>query len=84
VAFRDGFIDMGARPVNAVPMDADDIFSKRPEDPLAQLARQDLDRFSVDELRERIALLEAEVSRVRNKIEAAVNHRSTAESLFRR
>lgn len=75
---------MAARPVNAVPMDADDIFSKRPDDPLARLARQDLDPFSVDELHARIAMLEAEIARARGKIDAAVGHRSTADALFKR
>ena len=62
----------------------DDLFSSRPEDPLAQLARQDLDPLSQDELDERIAALEAEIARVRSHQEAASRHRSAADALFKR
>jgi uncharacterized small protein (DUF1192 family) len=65
-------------------MDLDELFPNKPEDPLTQLARQDLDPFSVDELHERIAGLEAEIARVRAKIDAAVNHRASAEALFKK
>ena len=64
-------------------MDLDDI-PRRSDDPLAQIARQDLDPFSVDELHARIDVLEAEILRVRKKIEGAVNHRATADALFKR
>jgi len=65
-------------------MDLDELFPNKPEDPLALLARQDLDPLSVDELHERIAGLEAEIARVRAKIDAAVNHRASAEQLFKK
>lgn len=65
-------------------MDLDELFQRRPGDPLATLAGQDLDPWSVDELQARIAALEAEIGRTRRKIEAAVNHRATADALFRR
>jgi uncharacterized small protein (DUF1192 family) len=65
-------------------MDLDDILPKNPGDPLAMLTRQDLDPLSVDELKARIALLEAEIARAQAKIEHAVNHRANAESLFKR
>lgn len=65
-------------------MDLDELFPGKPEDPLAQLARQDLDPLSVDELHERIAALEAEIVRTRAKIDASVNHRASAEALFRK
>lgn len=65
-------------------MDADDLTPRRPDDPVAQLARQDLDPLSVDELKARIAALEAEIARVSAKIEGAVNHRASAEALFKR
>ena len=65
-------------------MDLEELFPNKPEDPLALLARQDLDPLSVDELHERIAGLEAEIARVRAKIDAAVNHRASAEQLFRK
>jgi uncharacterized small protein (DUF1192 family) len=65
-------------------MDLDELFPNKPEDPLTLLARQDLDPLSVDELHERISGLEAEIERVRSKIDAAVNHRASAEQLFRK
>jgi len=65
-------------------MDIDDIQPRPSNDPLGQLAKQDLDPLSVDELHERIALLEAEIARARQKIDRAVNHRASAESLFKR
>jgi uncharacterized small protein (DUF1192 family) len=64
-------------------MDADELFARRPDDPLAQLTRQDLDPLSVGELNERISILEGEILRVRNKIEGAVNHRASADALFK-
>lgn len=65
-------------------MDMDELFAKKPGDPLVLLSRQDLDPLSVDELQERIALLEAEIARVRQKLEGAVNHRASADALFKR
>jgi uncharacterized small protein (DUF1192 family) len=65
-------------------MDLDELFPSKPDDPLALLAKQDLDPLSVDELRERIAALEEEIERVKAKIDAAVNHRASAEELFRK
>lgn len=65
-------------------MDIDDFLSKRPESPLALLMREDLDRLSVDELAERIELLEAEAARTRAKRESANAFRSAADSLFRK
>jgi uncharacterized small protein (DUF1192 family) len=64
-------------------MEADDL-PRRTDDPAAQLARQDLDPFSVEELAERIRLLEAEIARCRQKMERAVSHRASADSLFKR
>ncbi|WP_188055911.1 MULTISPECIES: DUF1192 domain-containing protein [unclassified Sphingosinithalassobacter] len=65
-------------------MDADENLPRRHDDPAAQLARQDLDPFSVEELEARIAALEAEISRCREKIKRAVNHRASADALFKR
>jgi uncharacterized small protein (DUF1192 family) len=62
----------------------DDFFSSRPEDPLVQLARQDLDPLSQDELAERITLLEAEIARVRAHMDRVSRHRSAADALFKR
>lgn len=65
-------------------MDPDDTLPVRSLDPLSQLLRQDLDPLSVAELEARIEALEAEISRCRGKVERAVNHRATADGLFRR
>ena len=65
-------------------MDLDELFPNKPEDPLTLLTRQDLDPLSVDELHSRIETLEGEIARVRAKIDAAVNHRASAEELFKK
>lgn len=65
-------------------MDMDELFARRPDDPLTQLVKQDLDPLSVNELRERVEILEAEIARVNLKIEGAVNFRANADSLFKR
>lgn len=65
-------------------MDADENLPRRKDDLAAQLGKQDLDPLSVDELNERIALLEAEIVRCRAKIQYAVNHRASADALFKR
>lgn len=67
------------------PMDFDDASPRaRPGDLIAQLIREDLDRLSVDELDERITLLAAEIERTRAKKSSAVNHKASAEALFRK
>ena len=65
-------------------MDLDELFPAKPDDPLTQLTRQDLDPLSVDELHARIAMLESEIARVRAKIEASVNFRASAEAIFKK
>jgi Uncharacterized small protein containing a coiled-coil domain len=65
-------------------MDADDLFPKSVNDPLVALQRQDLDPLSVEELTGRISALESEIARTKAKINSAVNHRASAESLFKR
>ena len=65
-------------------MDLDDILPKNPGDPLVMLTKQDLDPFSNDELKARIATLEAEIARAQARIDRAVNHRTNADSLFKR
>lgn len=65
-------------------MDLDELFPGKPDDPLTQLARQDLDPLSVDELHARIAALEAEIGRVRAKIDASVSFRASAEAIFKK
>jgi uncharacterized small protein (DUF1192 family) len=65
-------------------MDPDEFLPKNSGDPLSELVRQDLDPLSVAELEARIATLEAEIARARGKMERAVNHRASADQLFRR
>lgn len=62
----------------------DDDLPKRVDDPVTILTKQDLDPMSVNELHERIALLEGEINRVRAKIDKSVNHKASAEALFRK
>ena len=64
-------------------MDPDDLFPGKPKDPLAELARQDLDPLSVDELDARVVALEAEIARTRARRAFAADHRASAENLFR-
>lgn len=65
-------------------MDADEILPRRPGDPLTELTRQDLDPLSVEELQARMSALEGEIARTKAKMEHAVNHRASAEALFKR
>ena len=51
---------------------------------LDRLRTEDLDPLSVDELHARIAMLEAEIVRVRARLARAADQRSSAEGLFRR
>jgi uncharacterized small protein (DUF1192 family) len=65
-------------------MDLDELFPDKPDDPLKLLTKQDLDPLSVEELEGRIALLEAEIVRVRAKLDASVTFRASADELFRK
>lgn len=65
-------------------MDMDNDLPRKADDPLAGLLRQDLDPLSVAELKARINALEGEIARTRSKIEDAVNHKESAEALFKR
>lgn len=65
-------------------MDLDDLFPDKPDDPLTLLTKQDLDPLSVEELRARIALLEAEILRVKGKLDASITFRASADELFKR
>jgi uncharacterized small protein (DUF1192 family) len=65
-------------------MDMDEILARKPADPLVLMTRQDLDPLSVEELHERLEILAVEVARVKQKLEGAVNHRASADSLFKR
>ena len=64
-------------------MDIDELFPGRPDDPLALLVKQDLDRLSVDELDARVVALEAEIARTKARRQFAVNHKASAEGLFK-
>jgi len=65
-------------------MDADDLFAGRPGDPLSLLVKQDLDPFSVEELRLRIESLKGEIARTEKRLAHAADHRINADSLFKR
>ena len=65
-------------------MDLDELFPDKPGDPLTLLARQDLDPLSVEELQTRITALEAEIARVKAKIETAVHFRASADAIFKK
>ena len=49
---------------------------------LSGLAREDLDPYSVDELKDRIAALEGEIRRANEAMERKKNRLSAAEALF--
>jgi len=49
----------------------------------SQLAGESLDRYSLDELDARVALLEDEIARIKAHRAEASAHRSAAEALFK-
>jgi uncharacterized small protein (DUF1192 family) len=65
-------------------MDLEDLFPSKPGDPLAELAKQDLDPISIEELHARIEALQAEIVRVESHINRAQAHRSAADELFKK
>ncbi|BDD65387.1 hypothetical protein Sj15T_04080 [Sphingobium sp. TA15] len=65
-------------------MDMDDDLPRKADDPLAQLLRQDLGPLSLSDLEARIEALEGEIARTRSRIDNAVNHKASAEALFKR
>jgi uncharacterized small protein (DUF1192 family) len=66
------------------PARVDDDDLPRPRgDAASQLAREPLDTYSQDELMERVALLEAEIARVRAHHEAVAEKRKLADQLFK-
>lgn len=62
-------------------MDEDDR-PRRAGDAASMLAKEDLAPYSQGELAERIALLEAEIARVRRHGAHAEAHRAAADALF--
>ncbi len=65
-------------------MEIDDHPPVRRGDTVDVVARQDLDSLSVEELQARVIVLEREIARTRHRLEYAVNHRASADALFRR
>jgi uncharacterized small protein (DUF1192 family) len=65
-------------------MDLEELFPSKPGDPLVELARQDLDPMSIEELQLRIEALKAEIARVEAHMNKAQTHRSAAEELFKK
>lgn len=65
-------------------MDLDENFAGKSDDPLMLLTRQDLDPLSVTELDARIAALQVEIDRTRGRKERAVDHRASADGIFKR
>ena len=50
--------------------------------PLIALTREDLDGYSVEDLQQRIAGLEAEIARSKTAIEGKSSQRSAADAMF--
>jgi uncharacterized small protein (DUF1192 family) len=65
-------------------VDLEDLFPSKPGDPLVELARQDLDPISIEELEARIDALKAEIARVEAHMHKVQTHRSAAEELFKK
>ena len=51
---------------------------------LIDVSREDLDLYAVEELEERIALLQAEIERTRAQIDRKRSGRAAADALFKR
>ncbi|MDN4631029.1 DUF1192 domain-containing protein [Sphingomonas sp. PvP056] len=64
-------------------MDIDEILPNTAGDPLAAVVAQDLDPLSVKELDDRIVMLEREIVRTKAKRDRAVDHRASADTLFK-
>ena len=61
----------------------DDDLPRPKGDAATALARESLDALSQSELAERIALLEAEIARVKAHRDRAAAHRAASEALFK-
>ena len=64
-------------------MDDDSEIAKKQGDLAEMLSKEDLDPYSVQELKVRKSLLEQEVKRTEAKILSANDHLSAAENLFK-
>ena len=51
-------------------------------EPLRALSREDLDVYSIEDLEERIAAMDAEIGRARAAIEAKRTKKNAADALF--
>jgi len=51
---------------------------------LIEVAREDLDLYAVDELKERIEALQAEVDRTKAQMDRKLSGRAAADALFKR
>lgn len=60
----------------------DDDLPRPKGDAAGQLAKEDLSPYSVDELDERVALLEAEIARVKSHRDKSAAHKAAAAALF--
>lgn len=60
----------------------DDDLPRPRGDAASKLAAEDLAPYSQDELAERVALLEAEIARVKAHSDKAARHRAAADALF--
>ncbi|MEM1132322.1 MAG: DUF1192 domain-containing protein [Pseudomonadota bacterium] len=65
-------------------MDFDENLPRRKDDPLAALAKEDLDPLSLDEIDDRISALKTEIDRCESHKTRASSHRASAEALFRK
>ena len=63
-------------------MDPEELQPRKKDDALAQLAREDLDRLSIDELAERIEALKTEIARCEAKRDCATKFKAAADALF--
>ena len=65
-------------------MSFEDLGADRPAgSPLSLLVKEDLDPYSIADLEDRIAALEAEIARSRSAIETKGSKRSAADALFK-
>lgn len=62
----------------------DDDLPRRRDDMLTALIKQSLDPLSLDELSERIEILEAEIERVKAHRAVATSHKAIADALFKK
>ena len=65
-------------------MDLEELFPSKPGDPLVELAKQDLDPMSIEELKARVEALKAEIARVEAHMTRAQAHRTAAEEIFKK